>query len=370
MAQAVPQLRRGGQVAGRAGPRGRPEQERHQVRLALAHVEDVAAEGTPDRPAVEDARRDGRVAVGRGVLDQGVGDGRVADGAVEFLGPEQGAEGGPVVDGEEAAAGQPGDDIVPEVGLLQAGQQDDPALRLLGVPQRLPDPEDRVGPDSVAVGERDDVGPTLRVKRGGCDQHQKTERGRPAVQRGRPASQRHGAEPAGRAWRPTSPPDSVQGVTQTLRLRRVRISAERVRDVGDRLLRSHAVARFVERRRNHRDAELARRHGDDAAADAALGRQAGPKSHLPESSYSPAVAITARTPATLSASMHLLPGDRILPAGGQRRRHHRQVLRVDADGALPRVEIDGLLPVRLDVAIGEHQAPIAWLRWLVSDSDL
>ena len=153
MAQAVPQLRRGGQVAGRAGPRDRPEQQRHQVRLALAHVEDVAAEGTPDRPAVEDARRDGRVAVGRGVLDQGLGDGRVADGAVEFLRPEQGAEGGPVVDGEEAAAGQPGDDIVPEVGLLQAGQQDDPALRLLGVPQRLPDPEDRVGPDDSGLAE-------------------------------------------------------------------------------------------------------------------------------------------------------------------------------------------------------------------------
>ena len=48
-------------------------------------------------------RRDGRVAVGRGVLDQGLGDGRVADGPVEFLRPEQGAEGGPAVDGEQEA---------------------------------------------------------------------------------------------------------------------------------------------------------------------------------------------------------------------------------------------------------------------------
>ena len=58
-------------------------------------------------------------------------------------------------------------------------------------------------------------------------------------------------------------------------LRGVRIAAERVRDVGDRPLRAHAVARVVERRRDDGDAELARRHGDDAAADAALGGQPG-----------------------------------------------------------------------------------------------
>ena len=94
----------------------------------------MAADRTPDRPAVEDPCRDGRIAVRRGVLDQGLGDRRVADRAVEFLGLEQGAEAGPVVDGEQAAAGQPGDDIVPQVGLLQLGQQDDPAL----APSRRP----------------------------------------------------------------------------------------------------------------------------------------------------------------------------------------------------------------------------------------
>src|SRR5204863_2593834 len=49
---------------------------------------------------------------------------------------------------------------------------------------------------------------------------------------------------------------------QSLRaiLDRVGVSAERVRDRGDRLLRPHAVASVVERRRNHGDAELAGRH--------------------------------------------------------------------------------------------------------------
>ena len=51
----------------------------------------------------------------------------------------------------------------------------------------------------------------------------------------------------------------------------------------------------------------------------------------------------------------LLAGDRVLAAERQRRGHRRQVLRVHADRALTRVEIDGLLPVALDVAVGEHQ---------------
>ncbi len=58
-----------------------------------------------------------------------------------------------MVDGEQPAAGQPGDDIVAQVGLLQPGQQDDPAPRLLGVPQRLADAEDRVGPDDPSPAE-------------------------------------------------------------------------------------------------------------------------------------------------------------------------------------------------------------------------
>src|SRR5262249_58042854 len=54
----------------------------------------------------------------------------------------------------------------------------------------------------------------------------------------------------------------------------VRVAAERVRDVPDRALRPDAVARVVERRRHDGDAELARRDGNDTAADAPLRRQA------------------------------------------------------------------------------------------------
>src|SRR5581483_11673037 len=55
----------------------------------------------------------------------------------------------------------------------------------------------------------------------------------------------------------------------------VRVGVERLDDVADRSLRAHAVPRVVERRRHHGDAVLARRDGDDAAANAALGRQTG-----------------------------------------------------------------------------------------------
>src|SRR5262249_43466964 len=57
--------------------------------------------------------------------------------------------------------------------------------------------------------------------------------------------------------------------------RRVRVAAQRIGDVRNRLLRFDAVAGVIERRRDYRDTELARRHGDDSTADAALGREAG-----------------------------------------------------------------------------------------------
>ena len=78
-------------------------------------------------------------------------------------------------------------------------------------------------------------------------------------------------------------------------------------------------------------------------------------SHFPESSYSPAVDITARTLGTFAASMTCLPVTGILAARCQRRRHRGEILRVDADRALTGVEIDRLLPVALDVAVGEHE---------------
>jgi hypothetical protein len=54
---------------------------------------------------------------------------------------------------------------------------------------------------------------------------------------------------------------------QLLRCRCIRIAAEGVRDIRDRLLGVHAVARLVKRRGNHGDAELTRANGNYAAAD-------------------------------------------------------------------------------------------------------
>src|SRR4029078_6016693 len=53
------------------------------------------------------------------------------------------------------------------------------------------------------------------------------------------------------------------------------VAAQRVRDVGDLLLRTHAVPGLVEGRGEHGDAKLAGRDGDDAAAHPALGGQPG-----------------------------------------------------------------------------------------------
>ena len=113
---------------------------------------------------------------------------------------------------------------------------------------------DDLARDAIAVGERDDVGAALRI--GGCAQ----------------------TRPAGRtiasAARVATHGDWLSVAVYFAPFRRVRVAAERVRDVRDRPLRAHAVAGVVERRRHDGDAELARRHRDDAAADAALGRQA------------------------------------------------------------------------------------------------
>src|ERR1700733_3140952 len=48
---------------------------------------------------------------------------------------------------------------------------------------------------------------------------------------------------------------------------------EGVRDLGDRGLSAHAVAGLVQRRREGGDRQLARRHRDQAASNAALGGQ-------------------------------------------------------------------------------------------------
>src|ERR671910_2282487 len=55
----------------------------------------------------------------------------------------------------------------------------------------------------------------------------------------------------------------------------IRVSAERIRDIGDGSLCTDAVPGVVQRRRHDGNTELARGNGDDSAADAALCRQTG-----------------------------------------------------------------------------------------------
>src|SRR5690348_6970588 len=64
------------------------------------------------------------------------------------------------------------------------------------------------------------------------------------------------------------------------RLHGVGIATECARDVGDRTLSAHAVAGFVERRRDHRHSPVAWRHGDQSATDTAFCGQPRPKQPL------------------------------------------------------------------------------------------
>ena len=105
-------------------------------------------------PPVEENGRDGRItAVGRGILDQGPDEGGVADGSVEFLRPEQGGQGSP--SGRWGTVGSvPGGRRHRAPGRLVAiGSAGQSCIGLLGVPQRLPDPEHRVGPDDPSLPE-------------------------------------------------------------------------------------------------------------------------------------------------------------------------------------------------------------------------
>src|SRR5678816_1312144 len=67
---------------------------------------------------------------------------------------------------------------------------------------------------------------------------------------------------------------AAAGRHRLLLLHRIRVAVQCRRNVGDGSLGADAVPGVVERRRDDRDAEVARRDGNDAAADTALGGQA------------------------------------------------------------------------------------------------
>jgi hypothetical protein len=109
------------------------------------------------------------------------------------------------------------------------------------------------------------------------------------------------------------------------------VAAECIRDVRNGALRANAVAGIVERRGDDGDAELARRYGDDSAADPALGR----KSRVIQP-FARVVIQTGRGhhgkhAGDLLRIHDLLAGHGIFAARRQRRRHRRQILRADPD---------------------------------------
>jgi hypothetical protein len=139
------------------------------------------------------------------------------------------------------------------------------------------------------------------------------------------------------------------------RSRAIRVAAESHRNIGDGALRPHAVAGVIERRGNDGDAELAGRHGDDAAADAALGRKARVVQPLPRVVVQSGGGHDGEDTGDLCGVHDLFPGDRIPASRCQRCRHRRQILRVHPNGALTSVDVDRLLPVALDVTVREHE---------------
>ena len=160
----------------------------------------------PGRAGVEHAGRDRVVAAaGRPVLQQGAGQAGLAQRRVELAGLEQALDPLPRVDRPELAAGQPGDDVVAQLGLLQRRQDDGRAVARLGLGQRLADLQDRVGAD-------DGEAPVVQVQlagagpgAGGVQADDQGARG-PSGGRGRPRSRSWWGVSGGAAIRATPPP--------------------------------------------------------------------------------------------------------------------------------------------------------------------
>ena len=120
---------------------------------------------------------------------------------------------------------------------------------------------------------------------------------------------------------------------------------------------AHAVAAFVERGRKHADAELARQHRDDAAADAAFGRHADAIDPFPREVVHAARRHHAQDRVDELGAHRTLAADRIDAAVGERRRDHRQVAAVDQDRTLFEVQLERGLGIFADDSIvAQHVA--------------
>jgi hypothetical protein len=103
---------------------------------------------------------------------------------------------------------------------------------------------------------------------------------------------------------------------------------------------ARAVALRVERRREDADAELARQHRQDAAADAALRRHADVVDPRPGGVVHAARRHDAEDVLDVLPLDGAIVGPRVHAAARERRRHEREVAAVDRDRALTEVEVE------------------------------
>ncbi len=118
---------------------------------------------------------------------------------------------------------------------------------------------------------------------------------------------------------------------------------------------AHAVAVFVERRRERAEPELRRQCRDDAAADAALGRHADAIDPFAGIIVHAGTGHDRQRAGHRVGLHHLLAGHRIEAVIGKRRRHHREIARGHQHRTLPEIDVEHGVDVALDHGVIAQQ---------------
>src|SRR5262249_12530980 len=113
------------------------------------------------------------------------------------------------------------------------------------------------------------------------------------------------------------------------------------KELGDQMP-LYAVSRTVQQRGESPQPALARRDGDDPAADSALAGQPNVVKQTAGDHVKPWGRNYGRGVVADYGVAHASPGERIQPAVSQGCTHHRQILGAHVEGALPGVEVSRL----------------------------
>src|SRR5690606_2430095 len=124
---------------------------------------------------------------------------------------------------------------------------------------------------------------------------------------------------------------------------------------GDQLALD-AVAGGIERRGEGAEPALARRDGDDAAADPALARQPDVVQPVARGLVQPGGRHHRERVVADDRVDQALPGQRVDPAVGQGRAHDREIPRAHVERALPGVEVGRFGRVEVDAVVALQQA--------------